>query len=380
MRRYGLILIMMIGLSFFAGGVCSVYAEETLPGEGREVTAEENAENENKREEVPEGGVSGNAVSEGTVSGDTVSQNETEPEDVSSIEITDAFAEDEDGSVLIQAGISCAGSSFIRCVEASNLRAGIRKVLFQADGETEEKSLTVRFRTRANGTYVLYAYDTKGNSASLEIRVTDHHRGSFSSYSDEARSNAAEGGISPAAAGPRIYGGREDKTGDPLSTGQGYSVKSKDQKADEEPSFKDKYGQWSLLKEKDKKEDTRAWYEPEVESNEENAIDPDSGLQGLSDYGVDIFRSSMKRPLGSTAGSVNKTGAELPDLKFQRSDANIGSMKKSDPAIITGIISFIIFTVLAAGALLWFKGKFTTGKACPGKQKEPSVRSGGRTA
>lgn len=375
MRRYRLILIMsiMICFEFFMGGAGVAFADEEGLGNRPENRAE-TPENDTVPQEASEGNVSGNDAPEGTVSEDTVSQDSIPVEDVSSIEITDIFADDEDGTVLIQACISCTGSSFIRCVEAANAKAGIRKALFESDGETEEKSLTVRLRTKAGGTYVFYACDTKGNIDSGEIRVSGHHRGSVSSYSEKAKANAAAaagGSISLINAGPRIYGGADETAPEPVSSGQGYSVKSKDKAANEEPSYKEKYGQWSLLKEKEKKDDARAWYEPEVEGNEEAVIDPGSELQDLSDYGVDIFRSSIKRPSGGTAEKEHKAGAALPDLNFERPDANIGAMKNTDPLIITGIIIFIIIILMAVSALLLLKsGKNGT----KGKKEKSGMR------
>ncbi len=316
--------------------------------------------------------VSENSAAGGSVSEDTVSENEIPEEDISRIEISGTKVSYDGRSAVIEVSVACEGSSFIKLIQAENAGAGIKKELYHAEEGVEDKIMTVRLRTRSNGIYVFHAYDTKNNAASCNVPVDEAGKGSFSSFAETAKGNASGSINAHASAVPVIYGCPDKKGTGAVSLVQGYSVKSKDKDSKAEPSDTEKYGQWSLLRDKGAQKNARAWYEPCIDDEDDPVTGSEDVLPGLSDYSVSLFKAGLKSPESAVLGSVSKPDETLPDLNFNTPDDNIDAMDSNNSIIIIGIVIFIIILLMIIAAFLLLKSHKSGGKKKKAKIKVKS--------
>ncbi len=370
MRKYRtLFIIPVICFSLCLEHTGTAFADENVSENGLHViSASDNTISDNtvsgnivSGSTVSENTISDNTVSEDTVSdnkisGNEVSGNQPAVEEISRIEISPGIIKKDSGAAVIEACVESTGS-YIDLVQAENASAGIKKELFRAYGASGEKYMLFRMRTKSNGNYIFYASDTKGNMARCEVKVRGITKQSFSGYEERAAENASKGRIIHDPE-PVIFGKRSSADNKNAKSGKNYLTKSRDERQIKEESDSEKYGNWSLLKEKDKRDDFKAWYEPLTGADDEGgSLGKKDSINDLSDYGIKLFRTDVLK----NAGSQDKTGKNryaeaLPDLKFRHPDDNINGMENNNTIMIIGIILFIIILLMIAGALLLLKG------------------------
>ena len=366
---------------------------------GNEVSGNEVSGNEVSGNEVSGNEVSGNEVSGNEVSGNEVSGNEDSGNEVSGNEVSGNETPSAGGDTGKGISVKCTGISHrghtavvsiaaectggdIALIQVENSRAGVRKTLYRP--EVASKSLD--FMVTANGSYVFYAYDTNGNTDSCRVNIYDLKTGSIDDYLRRAQENRKAGIRSTAAEEEEwkkrddkparvIFGGVSGAAGTVRKTagslpGKRYTVRSGNgnRNTDGQAST-EKYSDWSMLKKKNRRADTKAWYEPYTDTGEpvvrpqplENIID-------LSDYETDLFKADVSPLTGDESGGSAGTGQQASDTKTEYmtaasdDDPAQGKVQKRHIALI--VAAFI--TILLLVSAFWKaikKHRLTAGSA-----------------
>lgn len=324
---------------------------EEKPGEDpkedpqEEKTKEEKPKDEKPKEEAPK---------------DETPKEEIPEVDTGKIEIKPDSVLYDYRAAVIKIFVESTGSD-IKRAEVCNSKAGIRKILFEAKAEMTDRALVLHLRTRSNGKYIFRAYDTKGNIASCEVIADRIESRSFSDYREKAKENSSR---SPSVfrkeadlTSPCIYGGQlKVQEAAPLSGREyivGSGVDKKDEKDERDPDT-DKYGQWSLLKEREKKSDARIWYEPYTVKTE-NVIPENetNDMPDLSDYGVKLFRTAVISPSDAFSRRTDDSSVKEADISIMERSYE-DSRGCDDPVLWITIILFIIM-ILAAVLIVYMK-------------------------
>ena len=292
--------------------------------------------------------------------------------------------------ILISAESKGSG---VALIQAENERAGIRKTIYKiADKDIDpvrpsedgnDDAVDVKFTLTANGSYIFYAYDEKGNMDLMRLSVSDIERRDISAYLELAERNRMEsetgtyddsqnedGAYTLKLGTAYIGGGGTDTDSDrekAYRSGQGYIVRSGDGSGtDTETAASGKYKDWSMLRNREKRSDFRAWYEPYALSGDNIKPQPLENVLDLSDYETDLFNADYREEEeeGEGEGVLGESASPYEDgdkggfldLKFSRPDDNIESMNDSNRIIIIGIIIFIIILVMMLTAFMLMRG------------------------
>ena len=354
MKRYRYCMAsVLLCLCLFFGGVSTAKAEETVSQ--NEASDSYSVSDDNIRDEDD---VSGNDTEE-------VSENET-PQITIACNVSDRTGR---GAVVSISADSTG--SYIALIQAENKAAGVRKTLYKSlgtDGDKDARHVDIEFKITADGTYIFYAYDSEVNVDKGKITISGITKPELSVYADEAEENRRSGEreIPYATKGEDdilhrtlILGGGGDQSTDPADkAGQSYTVKSGNTEGDsDEPGTDEKYGSWSMLKVRDKKDEYKAWYEPYTDTGETAAPpQPIENILDLSDYEVTFFSEELLNEpegvLGETEAPVMTIGG---GLKSAGEDDNIADMDNNNPVILTGIIVFVIILIMLLAAFKLMK-------------------------
>ena len=376
-------IIIIAGILLLLLGNNGAYAGETLSG---------NSVSENK---VSENGISENGVSDNAVSDNDAPSDSGNVTDKVTVSITGISAMRDAAIVSISA--DCNGGG-IALIQTENVLAGVRKTLYRAgnmEKDTREDSKCLDFRVTANGSYMFYAYDTKGNYDSCRAEIHELVRQTMDEYQERAAENQKKstkqisagegmGDRYPERGYRTVKLGGETKAAGYITegfTGSEYKVRSGEGgDASGEPEVPEKYGDWGMLKTKNRKKDIKAWYEPYTDTGEpvskpqslENVID-------LSDYEAELFRPDITGVPGSSGyvpeGQGESAESKEPELIFTIPDANIDHGNREGQAIDIWIMVFIAVLLILFAALVLFRGRVRRAKAVRASGKK---RAGNR--